>query len=122
VIGVDVLKELTYFKCRRCGMVQLPRARCIRCKGKDFDEYHPDVESGRLISFTILRALPGRRRGRGECAFGIVEFGGGVRGFGQLRGENLRVGMRVKPVVDVVADDDGKPVYGVVFVPREDPA
>lgn len=110
--------SVSYVKCRRCGRMQFPRARCVNCRSGEFEEVHPDWKSGRLLSFTLLYALPGRIRGEAPCAFGIAEFGG-VRGFGRLKGESLRVGLRVRAEVDVVAEVDGKPVRGLVFIPEE---
>ncbi len=108
----------SYVKCRKCGRIQFPRARCVECRSGEFEEVHPKWESGRLISFTLLYALPRRVKSGAPCALGIAEFGG-VRSFGQLRVKNLNIGMKVKAVVDLVSEVGGKPVSGLVFTPEE---
>lgn len=112
------MKEVSYVKCKKCGHVQFPRARCVKCKFDGFEEFHPDWESGRLVSFTFLHALPERVKGEAPYALGIAEFSG-VRGFGRLRGKNLKVGVKVRAVIDVVGEVGGAPIRGLILVPGE---
>ncbi|MBS7246904.1 MAG: OB-fold domain-containing protein [Candidatus Jordarchaeales archaeon] len=112
------MREVSYVKCKRCGQIQFPRARCVKCRFDGFEEFHPGWESGSLVSFTLLHALPERARGEAPYALGIAEFGG-VRCFGRVRGKDLKVGVKVRAVIDVVGEVGGAPIRGLILVPEE---
>lgn len=116
------MERMKGFKCKTCGMVMCPRhARCLNCKGRTFEEIELGDECT-LLTYTKLYAYPEGIEleyvwERPPIMFGIVEFKGGVRVVGQLTSENVKIGMKMRPVwgwLRRVGEDD---VHGFKFEP-----
>jgi len=116
-----MMEELRRIKCKRCGRIQYPgRIRCIKCRASEFEDVYPEpLDSGKVVTFTKLYALPETLKGEPPYVFGIVEFDNGVRIFGQIsEKEKVEIGMRVKPTYGQVSvDSEGKPALGIIFEP-----
>ena len=117
----EIMAELRRVKCKKCDKIQYPgRARCIKCKSSEFEDVYPEpIDSGTVITFTKLYALPETLKGEPPYVFGVVEFDNGVRAFGQIsEKEKVEIGMKVKPTYGKVSvDPEGKPSFGIIFEP-----
>ena len=110
---------ISWKKCTKCGKLQHPdHLRCLKCKNTTFDIVESSGDC-KLLTYTILSAPPAEYRDRDEYALGIVEFSNGVRALGQITTtENLKVGMKVKPVFGKLTDNlDGQEVSGILYEP-----
>jgi len=92
--------------------------RCINCKNEKFTLIDASGEC-KLLTYTILKAPPAEFREKSSYALGVVEFGNGIKALGQISTqENLKIGMRLKPVYQKICDNlDGREVYAYVFEP-----
>jgi methylmalonyl-CoA mutase N-terminal domain/subunit len=121
-----IMEELRRLKCKKCGKIQYPgRTRCIKCKSSEFENIYPEpLDSGTVITFTKLYALPETLKGEPPYVFGIVEFDNGIRAFGQIsEKEKVEIGTRVKPTYGQVSvDSEGKPSFGIIFTPNSESA
>ncbi|MEM2878155.1 MAG: OB-fold domain-containing protein [Candidatus Hadarchaeales archaeon] len=109
-------RKMFAYRCKRCGAIYYPkRARCAKCKFRDFDE----IELGgscTVVTYTKLYAIP-RGIDRVPLVLGIVEFENGVRAFGQIRAENVEIGMRLRPVWGKLRTSEGREMHGFMFEP-----
>jgi hypothetical protein len=108
-------EKMTGFKCKSCGRVMYPRhERCLGCKGTDFEEVELARE-GTLLTYTKLYALP-EGIDMPPLVLGIVDFGG-VRVLGQLTTDDVKMGMKLRPVWGKLRKLGGKEIYGFKFEP-----
>ncbi len=73
-------------------------------------------DSAVLITHTELWAVP-KGIARMPLVLGIVQFDNGARVLGQLVAKEVKIGMRFKPVWDIVRKIQEKEVYGFKFEP-----
>ncbi|MEJ2293960.1 MAG: OB-fold domain-containing protein [Candidatus Lokiarchaeota archaeon] len=104
-------------KCDNCGLIQhYSHLRCLNCRNERFEEIEASGEC-RLVTFTILTAVPQEFLEKKPYALGIVEFENGVRALGQINNkENLRSGMKLKTLLKQI-NIDGKQVDSYIFEP-----
>ncbi|MEM2907821.1 MAG: Zn-ribbon domain-containing OB-fold protein [Candidatus Hadarchaeales archaeon] len=106
------------FKCKSCGRIMYPKhERCLSCKGTDMEE----VELGNrctLVTYTKLYTLPEGIE-MPPLTLGIVEFGGGIRAFGQIVTDEPKIGMKLRPVWGKLRRLGDKDIYGFRFEPVE---
>ncbi|MFX1297022.1 MAG: Zn-ribbon domain-containing OB-fold protein [Promethearchaeota archaeon] len=106
-------------KCKKCGKLQhSDHLRCIQCKNTTFDTVESFGDC-KLLTYTILKAVPAEYRDKEVYALGIVEFSNGLRALGQITTtKNLKVGMKLKPKFGKLTDNlDGKEVSGILYEP-----
>jgi hypothetical protein len=110
-------EKIKVIKCLKCGLLQHEsHLRCLNCKSDDFKIL---VASGqaKLITFTILTAVPSQFLEKKPYALGIVEFENGVRALGQIDSQkSLKVGMNLKAIPSTVYID-GKQIDTYRFEP-----
>jgi len=110
-------------KCKNCGLVVFPpRIICPRCKSRDFEKVNL-AESGKIITFTIIRVPPQQFVDQAPYAVGIVELDDGVKLTGQIvdcNFEEMKIGKRVKIEFRKIFDEGeaGIICYGYKFVPE----
>lgn len=118
---MKIMSETTivWKKCKKCGKIQHPdHLRCLQCRNTTFDTIKSSGDCT-LVTYTILKAPPAEYRDKKAYAIGIVEFANGVRALGQLTTmENLKVGMKLKPIVGKLTDNlDGQEVSAIKYEP-----
>jgi uncharacterized OB-fold protein len=105
-------------KCKSCGQMFFPpRKSCLDCFGQDMGEVALS-STGKLYTFTIVH-MPAHKY-KPPFALGWVEFPEGVRVFGQIKGWEsypLKIGMKMKVVVDTLWEEEEKEFYGYKFEP-----
>lgn len=110
-------------KCKNCGNVVFPpRLICPRCKNREF-EMKKLAETGKVLTFTIIRVPPQQFVDQAPYAVGIVELDDGVKLTGQIvdfNFEELKIGKRVKVEFRKIFDEGeaGIICYGYKFVPE----
>ncbi|MFX1558196.1 MAG: Zn-ribbon domain-containing OB-fold protein [Promethearchaeota archaeon] len=112
-------EKINWKKCDNCGYIQhKSHLRCLNCKSTEFTLFQAMGEC-RLETFTILKATPAEFRDENSYALGIVKFENGIKALGQITTqENLRIGMKLKPVYKKICDNlDGHEVFNYVFEP-----
>jgi uncharacterized OB-fold protein len=104
-------------KCDNCGLMQhYSHLRCLNCRNQHFQEIEASGEC-KLITFTILTAVPQEFLDKKPYALGIVEFENGIRALGQINKiENLRIGMKLNTVLKEI-NLDGKQINTYFFEP-----
>jgi uncharacterized OB-fold protein len=104
-------------KCKKCGFLQHPsHLRCLQCKNNTFDVVEAKGNC-KLITYTVLYAVPSEYKDKQSYALGIVEFENGIKTLGQIYPkDNLKIGMKLKPVYEKLCDNfNGKEIYSYVF-------
>lgn len=85
-------------RCTKCGKVHLPpRPLCDNCYSKNF-EWTEISSRGKLLTYTIIHIAPAQFQSMAPYAMGIVQFDGGLKLPGMIRGvapEKIKVGMEV---------------------------
>lgn len=110
-------------KCKNCGFIAFPpRTICPRCQSRAFETITL-ADSGKVVSFTIIRVPPQPFSDQAPYAVGIVDLDDGVRLTGQIVDcafEELKIGMRVKIEFRKVYEEGeaGVIYYGYKFVPE----
>jgi uncharacterized OB-fold protein len=110
-------------KCKNCGLVVFPpRLICPHCKNREF-EMKKLAETGKVLTFTIIRVPPQQFVDQAPYAVGIVELDDGVKLTGQIvdfNFEELKIGKRVKVEFRKIFDEGeaGIICYGYKFVPE----
>ncbi|MFX1275923.1 MAG: Zn-ribbon domain-containing OB-fold protein [Promethearchaeota archaeon] len=110
-------ENLVNKKCKKCGYLQdISHLRCIKCKNNTFDKIEANGICV-LLTYTLLKAPPMEFIDKGPYALGVVQFKNGIKALGQISPkENLRIGMKLKPVYEKICDNlDGNEIYGYVF-------
>jgi uncharacterized OB-fold protein len=90
--------------------------RCMRCRGREFDEISP-TEGATLLTYTVVNELPWGIDERGRV-LGIVEFDNGIRAMGLINTDDVRVGMKLKVGWEPVRVISGEKTYGLSFQPK----
>ncbi len=108
---------ITAYKCKKCGKIHYPfHDRCLKCKGREFEELHPAGQA-KLVTFTQIFNLPWGFDER-FLTIGIGEFENGVKAMGQIKADDiadLKLGMKVKPTWTTVRKVQGENIHGLVF-------
>jgi uncharacterized OB-fold protein len=110
-------------KCKNCGYVAFPpRLVCPRCQSRLFEPITL-ADSGKVITYTVIRVPPHPFADQAPYAVGIIELDDRVRLMGQIvdcNFEDLKIGMRVKIEFRVVYQEGeaGVIYYGYKFVPE----
>ena len=111
--------KLLAYRCKKCGKMHYPfHDRCLKCKGREFDEIRPEGDA-KLLTFTQIFNLPWGFEER-FLIIGVCEFVGGVRAMGQIKADSidgLRLGMLMRPSWEPVRVISGEKVYGLRFEP-----
>ncbi len=85
-------------RCTTCGKIHLPpRPLCDNCYSKSF-EWTPIAPEGKLLTYTIIHIAPAQFQSMAPYAVGIVQFEGGLKMPGMIRGvtpEKIKIGMEV---------------------------
>jgi len=111
--------EIEAYQCKKCGKIHYPyHDRCLACRGREFEIIKPQGNA-KLVTFTQIFNLPWGFDQR-FLFIGVAEFENGVKAMGQIKaesGENLKLGMTMKPTWGAVRYQAGEPVYGLIFEP-----
>lgn len=109
-------------KCTSCGKVFFPpRIVCKGCGGREFEQVTlPDT--GKLVTYTVIRIAPSEFSTQAPYAMGIAELDNGVRLAAQVVDvafKDLAVGMPVKIEFRKIREEGeaGILCYGYKFVP-----
>lgn len=120
------LCELLAVRCGRCGRIHFPRrALCPDCLGREMETV--GLSGGATLSTYTIVNMPSEHFSP-PYAIGWVEFPEGVKAFGQIRGHGgsgnaeLRIGMAMRLVSDILWEEEDREVVGYVFTPAEGPA
>ncbi len=118
---MNIEEKIKWNKCKNCGFLQhTTHLRCLQCKSDKFESIEA---SGicKLLTYTILNALPMEFRDQESYALGVVEFKNGVKALGQLANkDNLKTGMLLQPIYKKICNDlNGTEVYSYIFKPLE---
>ena len=87
--------------CKECGTQHFPPRRicsCTDCGCVEFETTHLP-ETGKVVTFTIIRIPPSPYSDQAPYAVGIVEFEGGARALMQIVDvplEQIEIGMQVR--------------------------
>lgn len=110
------MERFVGFRCKSCGRVSYPkRARCLGCRGREFEEVELDKEC-RLLTYTKLYAVPSGVE-RIPLVLGIVEFKNGARALGQIMSEEVEVDMKLTPEYGPLRKIRGRDIFGFRFRP-----
>ncbi len=109
-------------KCTSCGEIFFPpRLVCRSCKGREFEQVVlPDT--GKLLTYTVIRIAPSEFSTQAPYAVGIAELDNGVKVTAQVVDvdfDDLKVGLPVKIEFRKVREEGeaGILCYGYKFVP-----
>jgi uncharacterized OB-fold protein len=110
-------------KCNGCGKIFFPpRLICSVCQSKDLEKTKL-AETGKVITYTIIRVPPHQFVDQAPYAVGIIELDDGVKIMGQIvdcNFEDIKLGLRVmiefRKLYDV--GESGILCYGYKFVPQ----
>ncbi len=109
-------------KCAKCGYVAFPpRLVCPQCGNRKFEKTEL-ADSGKLLTFTIIRVPPHQFEDQAPYAVGIAELDDGVRLTAQIVDCDfgaLKVGLRVRIEFRKIYEEGeaGVIYYGYKFVP-----
>jgi hypothetical protein len=108
-------------KCANCGYVCFPpRLVCPRCGSREFAKTKL-ADSGKILTYTIIRVAPHQYVDQAPYAVGIAEQDDGVKLTAQIvdcNFEDLKIGMRVKIEFRKIYEEGeaGVIYYGYKFV------
>ncbi|MBI4761504.1 MAG: Zn-ribbon domain-containing OB-fold protein [Chloroflexota bacterium] len=112
---------LTAYRCKNCGHIHYPfHDRCLECRGREFEEIHPQG-SARLLTYTAIFNLP-YGFDQQSLILGIAEFENKVKALGQIKAQSvnqLKAGMTVKAVWEPIRSQPEGVVFGLKFEPLE---
>ncbi|RJX23114.1 MAG: hypothetical protein C4554_11685 [Dethiobacter sp.] len=104
--------------CQKCGhMFFPPRSFCVDCFGSEM-EVHEIGKRGVLYSFTTSY-MPSAHF-TPPYAAGWIEMGEQIRVFAPIsieEGQNLKIGMTMQLIADVLWEDGEKQIVGYIFKP-----
>jgi uncharacterized OB-fold protein len=104
------------YKCKKCGLVMNPKHfRCIKCKGREFEEIKPEGDA-KLLTYTVVDQLPWGMDERGRI-LGIVEFDNGVKATGLILADDPSPGIKLRAEWGPVRIVGGEKAYGLILVP-----
>jgi len=110
-------------KCTNCGAICFPpRLVCPQCGGREFTKTKL-AESGKILTYTIIRVAPHQYIDQAPYAVCIAEMDDGVKLTAQVVDcpfETLKIGIRVKIEFRKIYEegDAGVIYYGYKFVPE----
>ena len=110
-------------KCSSCGKIFFPpRLICNVCQSKNLEKTKL-AETGKVLTYTIIRVPPHQFVDQAPYAVGIVELDDGVKIMGQVVDcdfEDIKIGMKVKIEFRKLFDvgESGILCYGYKFVPQ----
>lgn len=110
-------------KCTSCGKINFPpRLICSVCHAKDMEKTKL-AETGKVLTYTIIRVPPHQFVDQAPYAVGIVELDDGVKITGQIVDcdfEDIKIGLNVKIEFRKLFDvgESGILCYGYKFVPQ----
>jgi uncharacterized OB-fold protein len=110
-------------KCAGCGFIAFPpRVICPTCGAREFERTRL-AETGRLLTYTVIRVPPEPFEDQAPYAVGIAELDDGVRLTAQVVDcdlDRLAVGLRVRLEFRKLSEDGAAGVihYGYKFVPE----
>jgi len=110
-------------KCLSCGFICFPpRLICPGCGGRAFEPTNL-ADSGKIVTYTVIRVAPGQFVDEAPYAVGIAEMDDGVKLTAQVVDCDfaaLKVGLRVKVEFRKISEDGAAGVihYGYKFVPE----
>lgn len=110
-------------KCTKCGYITFPpRLVCPQCGNREFAQTKL-AETGKLLTFTIIRVPPDPFEDQAPYAVGIAELADGVKLTAQVVDcdfAGLKVGMRVRLEFRKLYEEGeaGVIYYGYKFVPE----
>lgn len=111
--------RLVAYRCRKCGKIHYPfHDRCMNCKGREFEEIHPEGNA-KLLAFTQIFNLPWGFDQR-FLIIGIAEFMNGIKAMGQIKADcinGLQPGIELKPGWEPIRVQCGEKIYGFKFEP-----
>jgi len=110
-------------QCKECGITFFPpRLVCPQCKKRELEPTKL-TETGKILTYTIIRVPPHQFANQAPYAVGIVELDDGVKLTAQIVDcdfEDLEVGKRVRVEFRKVYQEgeSGILCYGYKFVPE----
>ncbi|MCP4762088.1 MAG: hypothetical protein GY870_09915 [archaeon] len=113
------IEKIEWNKCNKCGYLQhKTHLRCLKCKYTQFETVFITGDC-KLLTFTILKAIPLEFRNKKSYALGIVEFKNGIKALGQITTtKNLKIGMKLKPIYQKICENlNGEINFGFIFEP-----
>ncbi|MCK4432286.1 MAG: Zn-ribbon domain-containing OB-fold protein [Candidatus Aminicenantes bacterium] len=108
-------------KCSKCGIKFFPpRLICPECKNRELEKTKI-AETGKIITYTIIRVPPHQFVDQAPYAVGIVELDDGVKLTAQIVDcdfEDLKIGQKVRIEFRKIFDEgeSGILCYGYKFV------
>jgi uncharacterized OB-fold protein len=112
---------LVAHQCKICGSVHYPRHdRCLHCKGREFQEIHPQGNAT-LLTYTVIYSLPSGFDQR-MLILGVAEFENRIRALGQVHVtslDQLRGGMTVKAGWGPIRRQGETILHGLILEPLE---
>lgn len=109
-------------KCKNCSTIAFPpRLVCPRCQSRTFEAVKL-AESGKILTYTVIRVPPHPFADQAPYALGIIELDDGVRLMSQIVDcpfDELKIGKRVKVEFRRIYEEGpaGVIYYGYKFVP-----
>jgi uncharacterized OB-fold protein len=109
-------------KCKNCSYIAFPpRLVCPRCQSRTFEAVKL-AESGKILTYTVIRVPPHSFADQAPYALGIIELDDGVRLMSQIVDcpfDELKTGKRVKVEFRRIYEEGpaGVIYYGYKFVP-----
>jgi len=109
-------EKIKAIKCLNCGFMQHEsHLRCLNCRSDDFELIEASGQC-KLLTFTILTAVPKEFLEEKPYSLGVVEFENGVRALGQISSkEDLEIGMNLRTISRTI-QMDGKQINTYRFV------
>lgn len=108
-------------KCSKCGIKFFPpRLICPECKNRELEKTKI-AETGKIITYTIIRVPPHQFVDQAPYALGIVELDDGVKLTAQIVDcdfEDLKIGQKVRIEFRKIFDEgeSGILCYGYKFI------
>ena len=115
--------RLEGLKCKKCGTLAFPRRiRCSNCGAEDLQKVKIK-DTGKVLTYTIIRVAPSQFSDEAPYAVGIVELDDGARITTQIVDVDLaklKTGMKVKVEFRKIQEtgESGILCYGYKCVPR----
>jgi len=104
-------------RCKKCRMIYFPpRQYCGGCKSKEFETIKLS-DTGKLLTFTVIRIAPSNFSKETPYAVGVVELNDGVKLTTQITDtdpDKLEIGQKIKLVFRKIQDEgkSGLHCYG----------
>ncbi len=109
--------KITAYKCKKCGKIHYPfHDRCLKCKGREFEQIHPEGKA-KLLAYTQIFNLPWGFDQR-FLIIGVAEFENGIKAMGQIKAnslEGLKAGMAMNANWEPIRIVSGEEVNGLML-------